>query len=121
MRNLDVEETFKACKFAKKEVESLKKEITYAKHNDCNILLPILENRIREEEKLQADAETMLSMISPEDAVLMRLYFIDRQPTRRVAYELGISQKTFFRRKKRILKELQEKYNAIKHKPLNGA
>lgn len=115
MKSTNVEELFKGCKFAKKEVQSLNREISYAQENECNKLLPILKSRLKEEEESQMIVETLLSMISTEDAVLMRMYFIERQPTRRIAYELGISQKTFFRRKKRVLEELQERYNAMKN------
>ena len=108
-----VKELFKNCKLARKEAASINKEMERAKNNGHDRLLVILEDKLQKQEELQITTEILLPMIPPEDAVLMRMYFIEHQPARRIAYDIGISEKTFFRRKKRILGELQEKYIAM--------
>lgn len=108
----NVERLFKQCRAINREIECLRAEIEYSKKNRYNVLLPVLEERLSQEEKIRLKVEDILSTLPPESSLLMRLYYIEKQSSTKVAYKMHMSEKTFARRKKRILQELQEKNSA---------
>lgn len=109
---MKIEDYFKQYQDIKIEVEHLERELKRSENID-NGLSEILTNKIEKRNKIRKKIETLLDELPPRDSCIIRLFYINGYSAIKTANQTLMSERQFYREKKRILQNLQERFNLM--------
>lgn len=109
LQGKSLEDFCKDYKMLQRQISFVQKECNRKCTQKDSPAFAILEKKTKERDKAKAIIEEFIKDLSELDGSLLRLFFLEDVKADDVAEMLSISVREFYRRKKRILTELEEK------------
>lgn len=109
---MGIEDFLKQYQDIKIEVEHLERELKRSENRDSG-LSEILINKKEKRNQIREKIETLLDELPPRDSCIIRMFYVSGYSAVKTANETLMSERQFYREKKRILQKLQEKFNLM--------
>ena len=108
---MGVEEFFKQYQDLENEIKHLNRELDREKDNQT--LAELLKKKIEDRNKIRYTLEILLDELPPRDSCIIRMFYIAGYSAVKTADKNFICERQFYREKKRILQNLQEKFDKM--------